>query len=391
MANTSTSAANFNTPRFDYNLTTLQVNGLLLEGQTVNYALSLDATISGWWGRQNINGSGAAGALALGQTGADNVSNSAARITTAATALPVNMFIGGTSNGAGSTRTFSVWLRGVGSQTTASIGIVSNGTPGTPTGVSSQIIGPGSVVTATSGQTAFAVVTGLSTTKWTRIGISRTDTIGTFDAFRIYIGDARSGSNIASGVSVDVFIPQAESGIGMSSTIPTGASQVTRNQDQMRLANLTGVNFNTQQGTMYIAGTWNTDATTAAFPRSIRFMGSSQSMAMITSGKRLYGNAPTAGGAAYFEASDLLTINPEAFKFAFTLLTLPSPVNAISHVGLKGVVTTITPSPAGVIQTPTTLDFLYGAAVTDYPSMTISVIKYWPFYRTAAEIASLTA
>jgi len=210
--------------RFDHDPSTLAPRGLLVESQATNF---LTALTSGW-GRQNIDGSGSGGALAYGQTGPDGVANSAARITTTATTTFANMRISFATNAAGASRTFSVWLRGVGANTTASIAILGSASP---TGVASSQAGHVvTLVTSSSGNNLFALVTGLSTTAWTRVSISRTDAQTSADSYRICPGD-HTGT-ISPNLSVDVYVPQVESGIGMSSTIPTDSSQGTRAAEQ---------------------------------------------------------------------------------------------------------------------------------------------------------------
>jgi len=241
----TTSSEKFDQPRFDHDPTTLAPRGLLIEGSATNV---LTGFAAGGWGRQNINGSGTSGALANGQTGPDGVANSAARITTAATTtFPTGMFVTFATNAAGNSRTFSVWLRGVGSNTTASIAIEGSNTPA---GVASSQSGHSvTLATSTSGNYLLALVTGLSTTAWTRVSISRTDTQASSDSYRICPGN-HTGT-ISSGLAVDVYVPQAESGIGMSSTIPTGASQVTRALDSATISS-SSFDFQTTGGTFQV-------------------------------------------------------------------------------------------------------------------------------------------
>jgi len=221
--------------RFDHDPITLTPRGLLIEDAATNV---LTGITSGGWGRNNINGSGGGNSLAFGQTGPDQQSNTAARITTAASTSFTSMNIGIVTNGAGTVRTFSVWLRGVGANTTASIGIFGSNTP---SGVQSNQFGSGvTVTTTTSGNNLFALVTGLSTTAWTRVSISRTDSQVSSDSYRIVPGNHTA--TIASGLSIDVYGPQAESGFVMSSTILTTTAQVTRDADivEMDVATLLG-------------------------------------------------------------------------------------------------------------------------------------------------------
>jgi len=214
--------------RLDHDPITLKPLGLLIEDAATNVLTGLT---SGGWGRNNINGSGSGNILAFGQTGPDQQSNTAARISTAASTSFTNMHIGFVTNGAGSARTFSVWLRGVGSNTTASIGIFGSSAP---SNVQFKQFGSSvTVTTTTSGNNLIALVTGLSTTAWTRVSISRTDSQVSSDSYRIVPGNHTA--TIASGLSLDIYGPQAEPGFTMSSTIITTTAPVTRSNDSVEM------------------------------------------------------------------------------------------------------------------------------------------------------------
>jgi hypothetical protein len=281
----------------------------------------------------------------------------------------------------GTSRTMSVWLR-AGTLTSFSIGAFDAG--GTAWGTNADstcsiISGPGSVTQQVGGLWS---ITGLSTTQWTRLQIFRSTTYTTFLAYPGSSSGTINGTAFMWGM-------QMEAGNGASSLIVTGANTGNRAQDQMRMANLTSVNFNTAAGTMLVSGTYNRDAN--AFPRSIRFMGSSvQSMAMITAGKTLYGNAPNTSGGAYFDTSRTLS-GFGAFKYGFTMTTAANPALATAIVSINGAATSITPLGQGAITNPTTLDFLYAASLTsDYPSMALSSLKYFPTAMTSAELNART-
>ena len=382
--NTKTSTPYYG-PRFDYDPITLQPRGLLIEPSASNSLQSLD---SATWGRNNIIGSGAAGALALDQTGPDNYANSASRITTAATTLPVNQFINASTNAAGSTRTFSVWVRGVGSQTTASISIISNATPGTPANITPYIVGPGSFTTAVSGSTLFGVVTGLSTTKWTRIGISRTDTIGSFDSYRIYVGDATSATNISSGVSVDIYVPQLESGAGMSSTIPTGASTVNRSYDACYVPT---TNFTTNTTNWSILAEWE-DARIDDATQIQKWVLSTADSA--NNGTGLFysesGAFPLGGGVSNSgDATSATTVAISAInKAAFSFVRTPTPAVRMSLNG-EDIVTGTQGQPA--IPDKLNIGSRAYSSAGRFLSGYIRKIKYWPSLLSDNELKTLSS
>jgi len=382
-------SASTNVARFDHDPTTLAPQGLLIEGSATNVLLGFAA---GSWGRQNINGSGTSGALTNGQTGPDGVANTAARITTAAsTTFPTGMFVAFATNAAGNSRTFSVWLRGVGANTTASIAIVGSNTPA---GVASSQSGHSvTLATSTSGNNLLALVTGLSTTAWTRVSISRTDTQASSDSYRVCPGN-HTGT-ISSGLAVDVYVPQAESGIGMSSTIPTGASTVTRNADTAIIA--AGAAFTSwyqggTQGTFYVD--WFGGVRSGASGSTNRTVLSTDDV----STKHLHmmqtaasGNLRVAdfGGTNNVTTSNTLTSGTRT-KGAFSYN------GSTANVCLNGG-TVATGSSLAFSVTPTWL--VIGATSTNGTSITdanvvlnnsIAVIKYWPTALPNATLQSLT-
>ena len=355
--------------RFDY--TGGAAQGLLIEGSSGNLLLQSNDWNTTWNNPAPITWDGSTYATAPDGT------NTAKQITvTSGSSSAIGQAIA-----TGTNRTMSVWLR-AGTLTSFSIGAFDAG--GTTWGNNADstcriISGPGSVTQQVGGLWS---ITGLSTTQWTRIQIFRSTTYTTFLAYPGSSSGTINGTAFMWGM-------QMEAGNGASSLIFTGASTATRNQDQMQMSSLTAVNFNTAAGTMLVNGTYNRDAN--AFPRSIRFMGSSvQSMAMITAGKTLYGNAPNTSGGSYIETSRTLA-GFGAFKYGFTLTTAANPALATATVSLNGAGTTITPLGQGAITNPTTLDFLYGAGATsDYPSMAVSSLKYFPYAMTSAELNTRT-
>ena len=368
------SAAN-GVARFDHDPATLAPRGLLIEASATNVLENFGS--SGLWGRSNIDGSGAGGVLANGQTGPDGVANTAARITTAATTTMTNMSVSRATNAAGNTRTFSVWLRGVGANTTASIAI--NGS-NTPTGVASSQAGHAvTLTTSTSGNNLFGLVTGLSTTAWTRVSISRTDTQATPDAYRMCPGD--HNGTINSGLSLDVYVPQAESGIGMTSTIPTGSGTVQRAADE---CTMTGANFSSWFNA--------TGGTFLAHARRIRTtdVGRIASANDNTANESIDLGASTTGQFIVTDGgSALATITPgtvtanTTFKIAgaFELNNVQAALN-----GTLGTADTSVTMP-----TVTQLHIgRQGGASPVYLNGTVSLLKYWPTRLPDATLQSLT-
>jgi hypothetical protein len=372
--------------RFDYDPSTLQPRGLLIEGSASNlarYSETLETT-GGFWGynaatrtveSSDVNPTGGTGSISFAPT-----TNGGSRY--------CGLFLTGQTTT--TAYTYSVWLKGKGTNICVISIQNSAGAQNATMTILSQPSGGTASVTSTGG--GFSVVSNLSTTGWTKVQVVLAATLGGTGTLNVFMYP-KDTSVQTTADSLFAWGAQLETGSGASSYIPSGASQGSRAQDQMQLASLSSLNFSQTVGTFVIDGHWYKDATSAAYPRSIRFQGSFQSMAVITNGKTLFGNSTNSTGGAYFEASRVLSGNNIPFKFAFSLSAVPTPTNAIAHVGLNGSVTTITPAVASpaLIALPTSLDFMYSAAdPTFYPAFTMKSFKYWPQYKTAAELTAMT-
>jgi hypothetical protein len=203
--NTSTSAARFNSARFDYDPTTLQPRGLLIEGSASNLA-----TYS------NLQAAWAGGVNTSVTTNTTEVlspdgTNNAAKV--ALTNAGYCSRFEAISNLAASTAyTFSYWIRG---------------TAGNQQRVYS-VTAAADLVTQTT--------LSYSTSGWTRVQITFTTTAALTTAY-IYVVSRPTGT-----VSDVVYIwgVQLEAGTGASSLIPTGASTGSRAFDSCVM---TGTNF----------------------------------------------------------------------------------------------------------------------------------------------------
>jgi len=380
------STASVNQPRFDHDPTTLAPRGLLIEGSATNV---LTGFAAGSWGRQNINGSGTGGALTNGQTGPGGVANTAARITTAAsTTFPTGMFVAFATNAAGNSRTFSVWLRGVGANTTASIAIVGSNTP---TGVASSQSGHSvTLATSTSGNNLLALVTGLSTTAWTRVSISRTDTQASSDSYRVCPGNHTS--TISSGLAVDVYVPQAESGIGMSSTIPTVASQVTRNADNCTMPTSSFITGTLYPHTLFVDCIPATPS--GAFLNLARIFDRTPGGTYAYGTELYYYNAATMSANRKINAStntDRSLASGLAYgsrhKFA---LSINSSSFSSAYDGVAGLGATTAPAALPTIATHLGIGCSGDASSGAVMFGTIRQIKFWPIALSQSAINALT-
>jgi hypothetical protein len=224
LANSSTSAANTNTPRFDYDPTTLTPRGLLIEGSATNLLKYSAYADTNWLAYGSYTKS-----YTTGITSPAN-DTTAARITFSA--VGNGLFTNNTqmayTNTVGATYTFSAWIRATSNTTNLNIRF----------GDSAVANGPNIPIS----------------TSWVRYSYS-------------YVAVSASGPSIqsASGTATGEFEMwgfQLETGSSASSYIPTGASQGARAADSCVLS---GTNFsswfNATQGTLLTA--WSGTGTTS--------------------------------------------------------------------------------------------------------------------------------
>jgi hypothetical protein len=372
--------------RFDHDPTTRAPRGLLIEGQAVNIMFRSQAINTSPW----FN----AGTMTVSETGAGSPANDATSNVVTWTNgtgaggawLQQNVAVSAGSLVVGNAYTWSVWIKSRGGRRVNVFAVLQGASGNREMRVDFGVSPPTVTSTVATGWTSIQTPTIVEYPNgWYKVTTGGTLPSG---ATSVNFGFSNSDAVPASGTNgFEAWGYQLEAGSGASSYIPTGASTGTRNQDQMQMTDLASLGFNTSAGTMTINGTYVKDANSAAFPRSIRFMSASvQSMAMITSGKTLFGNTPNTSGGSYFEASRTLA-SAGAFKFGWTLTTAANPALASATVSLNGSSTSITPLGQGDIVNPISLDFLYpSGSALNFPSMNISSLKYWPYATTAAEL-----
>jgi hypothetical protein len=193
-------------PRFDYNPTTLQPRGLLIEATTTNIALHSSDLTQVVWAKTNAT-------VAKSATGPDGVAYSATTVTaTAGNATALQ-----TITATGAIYVSSAYIK--------------------------RRTGTGTVQITQNGGTTWTAVT--VTAGWTRVSTPLANITNPIVGIRI----------VTSGDAVDVAFFQTETLTeAPTSVIPTGASQVTRAAD---IALVTGTNFsswyNQTQGSMVAA------------------------------------------------------------------------------------------------------------------------------------------
>jgi hypothetical protein len=188
--------AAINEPRFDYDPTTLQPRGLLIEEPRTNIVLHSSDLTQTDWVKTNAT-------VAMTATGPDGAANSATTVTaTAGNATVLQAFVLVNAQ-----RNTSVYIK--------------------------RRTGTGTVQITQTGGTSWTTVT--VTAGWTRVSLPGGNVVNPSVGLRI----------VTSGDAVDVALFQCESGLLSAvnvptSAIPTGASQVTRTGD---VALITGTNF----------------------------------------------------------------------------------------------------------------------------------------------------
>ena len=193
-------------PRFDYDPTTLQPRGLLIEVARTNILLHSSDLTQAVWTPTNAT-------VAMTATGPNGVANSATTVTATAGNATVLQAVIAASTG----RISSVYIK--------------------------RRTGTGTVEITQNGGTTWTAVT--VTTGWTRVSLPAAIVLNPIVGLRI----------VTSGDAVDVAFFQCETTIlaasSITSVIPTSASQVTRAAD---VALVTGTNFsswyNATEGSM---------------------------------------------------------------------------------------------------------------------------------------------
>lgn len=189
-------SVNADIPRFDYNATTLQCKGLLIEENSVNLlTYSQDFSNPAWSVATNITVATSATVDPAGGTGAYSITAGAASATFGRT-------ITGT---AGLSYTYSFWIR-------------------RKTGVGG--------VTVAVGDGNFQSISAQVSSAWNRVSVTSLNTSTT--TIRAYIALTVSGN------AVEIYGAQLEQKAFATSYIPTVAATVTRNAD---IATMTGTNF----------------------------------------------------------------------------------------------------------------------------------------------------
>jgi hypothetical protein len=355
--------AGTNVPRFDYDPVTLAPRGLLIEGQAVNSAL-YSQNINPNASPQNIywvvSGAGAS-VTPVSQTDPANGSTASRCVLgTSAVGRVYQAF----STASGSTYTMSFWARSVSGNTSLHFWHYNS---------------------ATSNYTPVTVGT-----SWARYQVTiLARSGGGFVEFGI-------ANLTTSAASIDLWGLQIELGSGASSYIPTTASAVTRNKDSMTLSDLSSLGISNTAGTLFVDFTNSTENSNYAANLAFR------SAAGSTYGARFRWGS-NALLTTYFQSngSTGFTTNLNGSRTSFARCeaatsysydgTTTSVFGSINGAAMS---TTSTTTQAGSIAIPTSLrwnDDGSTPSATDYSSLVMRSVKYYPTRLTIAEMNTLTA
>ena len=255
MANTSTSAANFNTPRFDYDPTTLQPRGLLIEATSNNLtALSESFAVSGGSNNWNPSGLNGSAVTATTQTNPAGLASSIRFVEdTANSAHTVFTAVSVTS---GSQYTFSVFVRGDGTRTLAGLRI-------TLSGAATDYSVIFDLADGTTGTAYTAGTPGTVTPRavqhpggWWRISVTMNAPAAStlFYIYNATTKNATAGLPAYTGTNNGIYVwgAQVELGSGASSYIPTGASQGSRAADYCTMPTSSFITGNPYPNTLFV-------------------------------------------------------------------------------------------------------------------------------------------
>ena len=389
-ANTNT-ANPYQAPRFDYDPTTMAPRGLLVEGASTNlceqgqYCWGNGATQA--WARSaqvHVNSvNGAAGANNVPRIdGPDGGSLTGTSLfkDSGSTFVRTNINVAVAQL---TTYTFSVYVRAPsGGNPYMRLAAFNGGTWLNTTG---DTTASGITITNTAG--SGSRFNGVPSTAWVRIWVTFTTQALQTSATIAFYPDADT-SNAA---TMYVWGAQVEAGSGPSSVILTGASTATRNEDSATMAiSAAQLGFDLYRYTMRVRGRQNKFAAASSFARSLRLHdASTEQVGLPVSNNTLYGTSRNVSNNAIAEVSVAATLNQD-FRFAWALnadLATNTMLGSLNQSPLSA-----SRTATGPMGSPTTLSFNTNTSPTsNFASMTIRDVKFWPRQMTASELNALTA
>ena len=390
--------ASNNVARFDHDPTTLAPRGLLIEGAATNLLSYSEDFSNAAWQKSSTNGS-----MTLTGTAPDGTATS--RLLEENTTVYAKHSLERTSAitiSSNNVYTLSVWLKeptsnsrryahiqlADGQATAARYTIVAdlqtatisasganNGTAGAPTGTAHSI-------TAYPGG-------------WYRVTLSMNH-VASPSYPSIMLGDTATlfGGNNQPFYSATtpykgliVWGAQMEAGSGgASSYIPTGASQVTRNEDSATMSSVASLGFDQYQGTFIVRGLQTKHG--ISFARLLRIAGATtEPFGMPVNGVTFYGTSRNASNASIGEATRTNTLG-QSFTFGMSLDA--NDAAAAMKVSLNGSGTSATRNALGPTEAAASFSFNTNATATNYGCFAVRSVKFFPTQKTLAQLNELT-
>jgi len=382
---------NYSTPRFDYNPTTIgEPRGLLIEGQAVNYMLQ-STSLTGY------SVADMATPIAGSESNPDGIANTALQIYATAGAVTYHGFYRTLAAGTNTTITVSIWAKARNYTHLFISDLVSQRSAvrfNLSTGVTDNNVGAGYVSAKT---TAFpngwwrcemvVNVTASTAYGWAFAGVPSGATLNGFGAQYAGTGNAADG--------IYCYGFQVEGGSGASSYIPTGASGVTRNADQVVLSNLSGISFSQSAGTMYSQVEFVEKLRGSFIPYgSFDTTGGGRGWWWLrhnhdtSVGQRILGSAYNSVGGNAINSGNYTHSNG-VFKFATSL----DPTAGRMVYAISGGSAQITTATGFTLATAAQMSINKNndVLVTETGSMWFRTLKYWPTALPDAQLTSITS
>ena len=397
IANSSTSADNFNTPRFDYDPTSIGTpRGLLIEGSAVNYMLE-STSLSGYGNFNMVTVSSGS------ETDPEGNANSAKQIY-ASSATGYHGWYRPITAGTNTAVTVSIWAKAR-NYTFLFLSDLAHGRASVrfnlQTGEIDNNFGPGYVSAKATKYT----------NGWWRCEMNASVTAGTEHAWG-FVGVPSSGAtlsgigaqytgtgNAADGIYCYGF--QVEGGSAATSYIPTGASQGSRAADKMSMNDITTMQWNQEAGTFFLhmdvaaetslvtsGSTAWLGMYTATPVRVIRFKLYNGSGTTPRVGIDTWASTPVSDPAEILASTGVIRpVAPTIFKYA---AALSNTGQALSHVANNG--TVVTATGTGTMPTPTRLLWHQDPSQLDsqYFPVHLRSMKYWPTNLPNAQLQAIT-
>ena len=350
--------ATANTPRFDYDPVTLAPRGLLIEGTAVNIIKGSETIAGTEWSSSTPNFTVTLNTTDLVAPNNTNTATKLVFVSGYARAVQTNITVV-----ASTTYTLSYWIKS--------------------TGVCNW-----KIYNATGGTFIVENVAIPASAEWQRITKTFTTPVGCTSIWA-YVADAAATGTYY------VWGAQLELGSGASSYIPTVASQVTRNKDSMTLSDLSALGITNTAGTLVADFTNSTENTNYAANLSFRSAVGSTYASRFRWGSNLL-------LTTYFQSdgSTGFTTNLNGSRTSFARCkaatsysydgTTTSVFGSMNGAAMSATSTT---TQAASIAIPTSLrwnDDGSTPSATDYSSLVMRSIKYYPSCLTIAQMNTIT-